>query len=899
MKFLFKFIMFIIVLLLLVIAGIFAFAYFKYDINGFELFKEADSLSNEVNEEEIVLNPYTEDDLNMYNNLTNFLLSTSIVIEDKQIAAFVDKNYSDDMNSALPDGMTIKLLEFSFVNIVNQEDKWKEADFRIVAKLDLSELKEQLFNEFPASIIKDKVPDTLYITETIDIEATATGIQISSSDIKINQLESVENIFKLLAVFDESLSKENLANQVAEIVYDAFYGEDGVLAKLQIKGMTDYRFSQSDDKSYLIIYTIDTSISRNIYYFNLEDADNPNPSEYNILFGTLELVDPERNGYQFLGFYDSILYTNKVASIDTSKMVDVTLFAKWEVIVYKITLDLNGGEFTTDTPSIIEYTIESSDIYLPNNVTKFKNEIELQFKGWTGEELDAPATDIVIASGSFGDKTYTACFEGEEVVVTLKTLSSQTIISYVASTGEKLSLSGINARISDNLPGYSVSGVYTSSSLDSEFDLEKRIDSDVEIYCDLDYFVNTLLFYSYLDEFNEARQSLTLTIDSEEEFLAFVDYVHFYDVTEEIKLSTTYEELSGDLLKHVITIYSGLENGYKSSHPVVTLSATNGSLYYIDPLCLEGEASLVLDPEKTEVKEQLEYAFKTSFESSRDSEFDDFKINMIEKTLEVHSSNQLYYALMNGYRPTFASGSNVEKIYNDLKTILREVVDDTLTDIEKVHNIYEWLALNVSYDNFAASYEGEDSYKYDSWFIEGVLNNRKAVCEGYAKTLIALCAIEKIPAIFVTGNGHAWNRVYLEHNWYVVDATHADIITGDYEVFSNQQFMITDLVKEKYGFKSDNFSDFTADTEYNYYVEQMANGFSLYVNSTLNLNKILDYLKSLYIDGKYTFEIYTNKSDVEIQTAFSLKGLSTEGFMSETDYGSYPIKTFIMKKKGA
>ncbi len=67
--------------------------------------------------------------------------------------------------------------------------------------------------------------------------------------------------------------------------------------------------------------------------------------------------------------------------------------------------------------------------------------------------------------------------------------------------------------------------------------------------------------------------------------------------------------------------------------------------------------------------------------------------------------------------------------------------------------------------------------------VDGVFINKLAVCEGISNALVVLCGIEGIECIQVSGVGvsnvgnatsnvsHAWNKVKIGAEWYVVDAT--------------------------------------------------------------------------------------------------------------------------------
>lgn len=93
---------------------------------------------------------------------------------------------------------------------------------------------------------------------------------------------------------------------------------------------------------------------------------------------------------------------------------------------------------------------------------------------------------------------------------------------------------------------------------------------------------------------------------------------------------------------------------------------------------------------------------------------------------------------------------------------------DGMDDYEKAKYLYEYLIAHTDYEQGAA----------DSQNICSVLLNGRSVCQGYAKTLQLLCQQARIPALLVTGQvkgqGHAWNLLKLDGEWYHVDPTWGD-----------------------------------------------------------------------------------------------------------------------------
>lgn len=167
----------------------------------------------------------------------------------------------------------------------------------------------------------------------------------------------------------------------------------------------------------------------------------------------------------------------------------------------------------------------------------------------------------------------------------------------------------------------------------------------------------------------------------------------------------------------------------------------------------------------------------------RGASFSDFPIDTGErKTRDVYNSEELWWAIEHGYRPTFPMEDSVaEEIYERAREVLREIIYVGMSDFEKALAIYEYIVSAVCYDYDAASdLENVATSANACYYLEGVFLNGRAVCDGKSKAFVLLCGIEGIETVRDFGFspaeevGHAWNYVKIDDLWYFVDTTNGD-----------------------------------------------------------------------------------------------------------------------------
>ncbi len=133
-----------------------------------------------------------------------------------------------------------------------------------------------------------------------------------------------------------------------------------------------------------------------VVYTNVNGVNETVLVDYNTPYERPE--NPQKPGYDFDNWYVG----NKVYNFDTPLTEDVELTAKFNLITYNITYELDGGNVSGNPTT---YNVETETFTL-NNPTKDG----YTFVGWTGSNGSEPNATVTIEKGSTEDKNYVANF---------------------------------------------------------------------------------------------------------------------------------------------------------------------------------------------------------------------------------------------------------------------------------------------------------------------------------------------------------------------------------------------------------------------------------------------------------------------------------------------------------
>ena len=168
-----------------------------------------------------------------------------------------------------------------------------------------------------------------------------------------------------------------------------------------------------------------------------------------------------------------------------------------------------------------------------------------------------------------------------------------------------------------------------------------------------------------------------------------------------------------------------------------------------------------------------------------------------------------YYSLSTGYVTEIKVeyfDYDEEAINNETDKVLN-LIDDGMSDLEKIIFIHDYLCIDVEY-----AYEDylNGTVQPDAHSLKGALLDKSAVCDGYASAFQYYMLLLDIPCNTIISRDHAWNQVYVNGKWYFVDVTWDDPVWDYYGSVSHQY-----LLKSKEAFSKHDWSTVSGHEECN------------------------------------------------------------------------------------
>ena len=256
----------LVIIVALAVGGVWAFCYFKYDVNVFAVASALNKISSVPEESEIATNVPEEGDYTSLMNKINTALCSgtnkvityndetqkytidyaqanktlgteNLVLTDKESCALFNMIltsqdpiiHTGSTNIKLSD-YGFRLLEYDFADhqvVTVDEHTTVNSTFKVVSSVSLIEVKKQM-NSFPLSMLKGKVPDTLYVASTVKVVMTQNTISytVESNALNLNKVtyDQIKPVFKLLNNFVKVGEIDEFNKQIGSMFVNGLLG---------------------------------------------------------------------------------------------------------------------------------------------------------------------------------------------------------------------------------------------------------------------------------------------------------------------------------------------------------------------------------------------------------------------------------------------------------------------------------------------------------------------------------------------------------------------------------------------------------------------------------------------------------------------------------------------------
>ena len=209
-----------------------------------------------------------------------------------------------------------------------------------------------------------------------------------------------------------------------------------------------------------------------VYTITFNSNDGSSVESQNVNAGeklTEPTPAPTKEGFTFDGWYEDSTFSKKF-DFNTPITDSMTLYAKWTENKYTLTFDANGGSGTMTPIADLtgEYTLPANDFTAPSGK---------QFKGWSLTTDGAIVTKVDMTE----NKTVYAIWEDIPVVtytVTFDVNGGTSVASQNVNAGEKAT----EPTPAPTKEGFTFDGWYEDATLNTKFDFNTQIVSEITLY---------------------------------------------------------------------------------------------------------------------------------------------------------------------------------------------------------------------------------------------------------------------------------------------------------------------------------------------------------------------------------------------------------------------------------
>lgn len=227
------------------------------------------------------------------------------------------------------------------------------------------------------------------------------------------------------------------AGELVSVTMQPAAGYRGIHASLSDPAVSLSISEGNDAASFLMPYApLTLTLTANKLYtvtMDTADGDPIRPIQYTMESEAFQLPTPVRTGYIFLGWTgEGITEPQKTIEIPQGSTGDRTYTANWQVIEYTIITLLEGGN--AGTSEVYFYTVEQT-VTLPT-----PTRTGYEFRGWVGDDIDGAQTEVIIPTGSTGDRTYIADWRIIDYIIELRQSSGDWMQNLIYTVEKEVEL---------------------------------------------------------------------------------------------------------------------------------------------------------------------------------------------------------------------------------------------------------------------------------------------------------------------------------------------------------------------------------------------------------------------------------------------------------------------------
>ena len=145
------------------------------------------------------------------------------------------------------------------------------------------------------------------------------------------------------------------------------------------------------------------------------------------------------------------------------------------------------------------------------------------------------------------------------------------------------------------------------------------------------------------------------------------------------------------------------------------------------------------------------------------------------------------------------SNNQVSKINEIIENFIKNNIQPTLSDRQKIKLFHDFVIDNTVYDQDFKLDMDKNSYPYHPYNAYGPLIEGKGICSGYSDAMAIFLDKIGVKNYKVSNKEHIWNVVYLDSTWYHLDLTWDDPVTsnGQQVVLYDFYLITTNSLKQK------------------------------------------------------------------------------------------------------